>query len=160
MKQTEMSILDIATILLIVGTLGIGAYLLFRRRSPQNEQGEPKKETKDLITSRVMEKITLFESTALSYYLYDQSQLLDTDPIQMEEISSKYGIVKTRPYFKPSELADLGSRYYRIDKIVSKYLDDVNYREHSDLLPIDRLELMIYEDAEKKAKEILGNERP
>ena len=160
MKESDMSILDIILILFVVGTLSVGAYILLRRRIQSVEQLPPLSpinETKDLVKNRVMQKIKDFQSSALSYYLYEQSQIDDLEPNQIKEIFAKYGLVKERPIFKATELSDLGSQYYRIDEIIKKYLDEVNYREHTDFLPIDRLELVIYDDAEKTAKKILGS---
>ena len=157
MKESDMSMLDIALILFVVGALSVGAYILLRRGRLSIEQVPSMKETKDLVTNRVMQKIKDFQSSALSYYLYEQSQIDDLEPNQTKEIFAKYGLVKERPIFRATELSDLGPQYYRIDEIINKYLDEVNYREHTDFLPIDRLELMTYDDAEKTAKKILGS---
>lgn len=51
-----------------------------------------------------------------------------------------------RPIFRASKLGDvLGLYHYnKIDPTITNYLSDVGYKDHEDLLPIDRLELMFY----------------
>jgi heme oxygenase len=75
---------------------------------------------------------------------------------ELREVFSEYGQFKEKPIFKATELADLGTQYYKIDNIISEYLAKANYKEHPDFLPIDRLELMIYRNKEENAKKILS----
>lgn len=156
MKETDISLSDIALILILVSAVGAGTYLLLRRRQlPKKELSTPDN-SKDKILEKVSEMIETFKANSLSFYLYEQVQRNSIMSDELEEIFSAYGQLKERPIFKATELSDLGSEYYKIDQIISEYLAKENYHEHPDLLPIDRLELMVYSNAEDNAKKILS----
>lgn len=156
MKETNISLSDIALILLLVSAVGAGTYLLLRRRQVPKKEPPTSDNRIDKILNMVTEMIETFKADSLSFYLYDQVQRNSIVSDELEEIFSTNGQLKQRPIFKATELSDLGSDYYKIDQIISDYLDNVNYHEHPDLLPIDRLELMVYGNAEENAKKILS----
>ncbi len=93
--------------------------------------------TDQQVTNKVHEHINKFRDSVIQY--------------KKDELIKNYN---ERPFFKGTEIADdLGWNYHKVDPIITDYLSNVGYKEHIDeYRPIDRLELMFYNNDINKIK--------
>ncbi len=100
--------------------------------------------------------IESFKKRSLAYYLHFETSERKLAQDIKNSIKEKYGQEKFMPSMNWTELFGEIADSDHLDKEILKYLDSLNYKEESFIIPKDRLKNMLWNNARSEGKKILS----